>query len=268
MTTTLLIIDPQRDFMDERDSPVPIKGAVTDMMNLTDNLIYQYGENIDRVVVCLDQHTPHHIADPIMWLDRRNRNPKPYTQITHADVVSGKWRAASEALQEIQADYVRDAEAAGPGLTIWPRHCVIGSRGAAMCPRLAMDLLAWSSPTRHLHFFPKSQNWSTEHLSSFQTIVPRYDDGTTWFNNYLYSAIQADTILIAGEALSHGVRATVLDAINYAPDQKLIDRMVLLEDCTSAMPGHRVAADEFLHEFASRGGRFGRSDAYYRDLSD
>lgn len=268
MTTTLLIIDPQRDFMDERDSPVPIRGAVTDMMNLTDNLIYPHGGQIDRIVVCLDQHPPHHIADPAMWLDRRNRNPKPFTRIEHADVEGGKWRAASETLQEVQADYVREAEAAGPGLTIWPRHCIVGTKGASMCPRLSMDLIAWASPTRHLHVFNKSQNWSTEHLSSFQTIVPRYDDGTTWFNNYLYSAIQGDTILIAGEALSHGLRATVLDAINYAPDHNLIERMVLLEDCTSSMPGHHVAGEEFLHDFGSRGGRFSRSDHHFREAVD
>ena len=262
MTTCLFLVDPQRDFMDERDSPMAVKGGIVDMMNLTD-LVFAHGDQIDRVVVSLDQHPYNHIAHSEMWLDKRNRHPKPFTQIRNADILEGQWRASVDSTRQLQADYVKNAEEAGASLTIWPHHCITGSRGATMCPRLNYDLEQWANPTRLIHFYHKSNNWSTEHISAFKTIIPRYDDGTTWFNNYLYNAIQADTILIAGEALSHGIKATVLDAIEYASASKIAERMVILEDCTSPRDGFKIQAEEFLHDFCARGGRVARSNELY-----
>jgi len=262
MKTCLLIINPQRDFIDDRDAALPIKGAFNNMLNLTD-MLYQYGNRIDQIVVTLDQHPFNHIAHPEMWLDKRDCSPRPFSRITYADISIGRWRASLPELEQIQADYVREAEKAGAGLTVWPRHCIIGSRGASICPRLNSDLTSWANPNRLVHFYNLSANWSTEHISSFQTVVNRNDDGTTWFNHYLYQAIQADTILIAGEALDHQVKATVLEAIDYAP--QIAASMIILEDCTSSMHEKRHG-EKFLNEFTNRGGQLSKADMIFQDI--
>lgn len=266
MSTCLFIIDPQIDFVDERNGSMPVKGGAIDMMNLTD-VLHLYGNHLDNVVVTLDQHQFNHIAHPEMWLDHRDHNPKPYTRIAYCDIEAGRWRASLPENQEVQANYVRDAETTGVNLTTRPRHCIIGSRGAMIFPQLSSDLHNWVSLKRRVHFFKKSSNWTTEHFSSFKTAVTRYDDATTWFNNDLYKAIQADTILIGGADLS-SVEATIMDALEFSGEDNLAARMVVLDDCTSPRGGFNTQAEKFLHNFCERGGRVSRSDAMFRYTLD
>lgn len=254
MGTTLFIIDPQNDFMDKTDAALAVPGSIDDMYNLGDLIAYQ-GHQIDRIVVTLDQHPHHHIAHRIMWLNDQNKHPPLFTTISYDDIKANRWRASVSQNEQIQHEYVREAEEAGGSLTIWPPHCIIGSWGASVYTRLCYDLKNWANERRHVEFFPKSGNWSTEQYSSFRTVVPRFDDPSTLFNHRLYEAIQDDLILVAGEALSHCVAASVRDAIDQNPSRNVAQRMILLHNCTSPVPGCEKMADDFLVEFTRAGGR-------------
>ena len=77
-----------------------------------------------------------HISHPLFWKDANGAPPAPLTPISHADVVSGKWVAADEALKEYAKEYTRQLEASSGKFQhmIWPEHCLIGSPGHCVVP--------------------------------------------------------------------------------------------------------------------------------------
>jgi nicotinamidase/pyrazinamidase len=254
--TTLFIIDMQNDFMDQfHSATLPVPGSNDDALRTSD-MVAMNGQSIHRVVCTMDQHPPNHIAHAIMWIDEHGRHPSPFTTISDPDVQAGRWTASLPENILIQQEYVKQVE-----VTIWPEHCLIGTEGAIIHQYLMNDLLSWShhDEKRILRIFPKSYNWSTEQYSSFQAIVPREDDPSTQFNERLYEEILDDEILIAGEALSHCVAATVRDAIRHRPSDNLAARMTLLRDCTSPVRGCDAMGEEFIEEFIAAGGRVANS---------
>lgn len=77
-----------------------------------------------------------HISHPLFWKDANGAAPAPFTPISHADVVGGKWVAADEALKEYAEEYTRQLEASSGKFQhiIWPEHCLIGSPGHCVVP--------------------------------------------------------------------------------------------------------------------------------------
>jgi nicotinamidase/pyrazinamidase len=65
---------------------------------------------------------------------------------------------------------------------------------------------------------------------------------------------QAQTVLIAGEALSHCVAGTVRDIADHLGETNL-HRLVLLTDCSHAVPGFEHLAECFIEEMKTKGVR-------------
>jgi nicotinamidase-related amidase len=65
-------------------------------------------------------------------------------------------------------------------------------------------------------------------------------------------AAQTGTLLVAGEALSHCVAASVDDLLAHLPAQKL-QRSVLLTDCMSPVTGFEDMGQDFLQRARGRG---------------
>jgi nicotinamidase/pyrazinamidase len=257
MGTTLFLIDCQNDFIDDPMFPatLPVPGSFDDIGYRLCDLLTDHGDKINRVVLTMDQHPFNHIAHSVMWINRAGKNPPAFSTISLADVRAGKWQASVPVNQSVQAGYVENLETLGGVLTIWPAHCLIGTRGADIHSTLLRELRIWWQPNRELLIFPKSTNWKTEQYSSFQACVPVPDDPSTDFNYRLLDAINDDQILAAGEALSHCVEASLRDAIKFTPDFNLAERMVLLRDCTSPVQGFEKKAEDFVADFQKLGGR-------------
>ena len=68
----------------------------------------------------------------------------------------------------------------------------------------------------------------------------------------------ADLIVLSGQALSHCVANTVRD---IAKDDN-INKMVLIEDTTSSVPGFEHLGEDFLKEMKTRGMRTAKSTEY------
>jgi nicotinamidase-related amidase len=167
MGTTLVIVDPQHDFIDDTaimQPALPVPGAAADMGNLIDLIDYQ-GSKIDRIVIPLDQHPVNHIAHGVMWLDPSGNHPTPFTVITDAEIKAGRWRASLRENEAVQHAYVEAVEATGEELRIWPPHCIIGSIGATIYEPLWDALGRWWVPGRELLLFPKSGVWCSEQYS-------------------------------------------------------------------------------------------------------
>lgn len=235
----LLIIDPQVDFCE--GGALPVTGANADMERLA-VMIDRLGSKIDDISVTLDSHRIIDIAHPAWWVDSQGRNPAPYTMISSSDVVSGRWTPRNPAWRARCLDYVRQLETSGKYvLLIWPPHCLIGSPGHNVHHSLFAALKRWEEREfGAINYVTKGTNPFTEHYSAVQAEVPDPSDPTTMINAGLLSDLQdCDTLLIAGEALSHCVKSTVMDiADNIDPAE--VRKFMFLQDCSSsveAVPG-------------------------------
>jgi nicotinamidase-related amidase len=234
----LLVIDPQVDFCDgPAAGALPVPGAWDDMQRLA-ALVDRLGEKIAAIDVTLDSHHALDIAHPPWWVDPDGAMPPPFTPITAADVEAGMWRARNPAWQERSAAYVRQLEASGKYvLLIWPTHCLIGSPGHAVQPDLLAALRRWEEGTQRLvTFVPKGANPFTENYSAIEAEVPDPADPGTMRNAALLDRLRdSDEVLVAGEALSHCVRATVTDIADHVGAEH-VGKFVLVTDCMSPVP--------------------------------
>ena len=261
--TTLLLIDLQRDFC-LPDGALYVggrsgRGAVQDTARIT-TFIHRNLGAIDRIVPTFDTHTPLQIFHRSFWVDAAGAPPAPFTVITEETLASGALKPAPAVIdlvpREIAAEgaawverqllhYVRSLARQGRNaLILWPDHCLIGGEGHAM-PGLVQE--AWlfhafvrGAPTAAI--VKGDDPWS-ESYSAFGAEVPdRWDGGRlvrAQDDATLMDLMQADRILVAGQAASHCVRWSVDDLLARmrALDPALLRRVHLLADCMSAVVG-------------------------------
>ena len=105
----------------------------------------------------------------------------------------------------------------------------------------------------------KGENPWTEHYSALQAEVPDPADEATELNQALLVELDRfDRVLIAGEAGSHCVRATVEHLAAHLPSKQL-NKLVQLTDCISPVAGFEAQQAEFLAAMQARGLQMMRS---------
>lgn len=239
------------------------------------NMIKLHGSKIDDIRVTLDSHQRVHIAHPICWQDKDGNHPSPFTMISEADVtgVNPKWKAYNPAWQKRQVDYVKALATGGRYiLVIWPPHCLIGSVGHAVFPVLGDALNHWQdSNFGMIDFVTKGSNPFTEHYSVVKADVPDASDPTTNVNTSLIKRLEdADVILVAGEALSHCVRNSVMDIIQEFGNE-YAKKFVILTDATSPvgdLPGSTMFEDmgrDFIKEVTALGARTSTTTTFFKN---
>ncbi|MBF0528396.1 MAG: hypothetical protein HQK55_03830 [Deltaproteobacteria bacterium] len=270
----LLVIDPQNDFCDIRETELPVdpksvalgkptplfrpalpvSGADADMKRLA-AFIDRVGPKLYDIHVTLDSHNPVDIAHPSWWMNPKGDSPAPFTLITADDVKNGLWKARNPLAQAHSLKYVEALEANGRYMLVtWPEHCLIGSWGHNVHALVKESLDRWArSKLELVDFVTKGSNPLTEHYSAVQAEVPDPNDPYTMLNGRLIKTLgEADMVVIAGEALSHCVANTVRDiAKNFGDDN--IKKLVLLTDCTSSVTGFENLGEQFLAEITARG---------------
>lgn len=268
MRTHLLLIDPQNDFCDlPADwlprSPVtgelllpalPVAGAHADLQRAA-SLVKRLGGAIDAITVTLDSHHRIDIAHPGFWLDAATgRAPGSFTPITAAQVRAGNYLPHDAAQLGRVLDYLDALEATGRyTLMVWPVHCQMGSWGHGVHAGLQVALDAWvDGQGRSVEVVTKGENPWTEHYSALQAEVPDPADDSTALNQTLLAKLDRfDRVLIAGEAGSHCVRATVEHLAAHLPSGQ-ISKLVLLTDCISPVAGFEAQQAAFLADMQAR----------------
>lgn len=260
--THLVMIDPQNDFCDKKGS-LFVTGADADVVRLA-AFIRKNKNRLTEIHCTLDSHDPIHIAHPRFWVNSKGEQPKPFTLITADDVKNGVWRAFNPQLQVRAQAYV-DALAKNKRyvLVIWPPHCLIGSWGAAVAPEVHTALTEWATESfNRVNWVTKGSNFLTEHYSAVMADVPDDNDPSTKINTgFIDMLVDADEILITGEALSHCVANTVTDVANNFGDDN-IKKLVLLEDTTSNVPGFEKLGTDFVVNMTKRGMRVIKTTDY------
>jgi len=276
--TCLVLIDVQNSFcIPEFDLFVAGRsgyGAVEDNKRLC-RFIYRNLANISQMVITLDTHQVFQIFHAAFLVDDAGRHPEPYSIITAEDVRRGKWRISPEACKVLRISpeyaeryllhYVEALEKGGKyRLTVWPYHSLLGGIGHALVPSVEEAVFFHSIARSSQPLFRiKGNNPLTEHYSALCPEVRHGPDGEELGRldveliNYLAGF---DAIIIAGQAKSHCVAWTVEDLQkNFSEiDPSLLERVYLLEDCTSPVVVKGVVdyteiADETFRRFEKSG---------------
>ncbi len=237
MNVQLLIIDPQNDFMDIPGAALPVAGANEDMKRLA-IMVDRIGTKLQKIHVTLDSHHLVDIAHPAFWRDANGNSPDPKTIISAESIKDGTWVPRRPELRSYAIGYARQLEADGKyQVMVWPPHCLIGSWGHNVQSDLARALDRWSvARIRNIDFVTKGTNVLTEHYGALLAEVPIASDPSTQLNGRFLAMLQeADVIVVAGEASSHCVKATVEQVADNIGDEH-VKKFQLLTDCMSPVP--------------------------------
>lgn len=230
-------------------------GAVDDNRRLCE-FIYRNLARITQITATLDTHTAMQIFHPIFLVDEHDRHPAPHTQVTHADVIGGKWKFnrhlahslgfSPEYGQKHLEDYTNKLmERKKYNLTIWPYHVMLGSIGHALVSAFE-EAVFFHTIARYSQadFDIKGSNPLTEHYSAIGPEVLQGAQGETIAqksDKFLEKLRNFDLVIIAGQAKSHCVAWTISDLLSdiRSVDETLVNKVFLLEDCTSpvVVPG-------------------------------
>lgn len=263
------------------------RGAVEDNVRLC-SFIYENLSVITEITATLDTHMAVQIFHPVFWVNEAGEHPAPHTEISTADVESGVWKVNPavarsvgegniETLERHARHYVRRLAASGKyPLVIWPYHGMLGGIGHALVPAVEaacfFHSIARSSQTV---FEAKGDDPLTESFSVLGAEVLDRADGTPLAhkNTRLVERLFSfDAVVVAGQAKSHCVAWTIADLLDeiMARDERLANKVYLLEDCTSpvVVPGaidFTEQADAAFDRFVSAGMHTVRSTTPIRE---
>lgn len=275
MKKGLLIIDPQFDFC-HPNGKLSVKGAHDDMCRLSE-WINNKVDSLDSIAITLDSHQPNDVSHPGFWKDINGNSPNPFTQITHIDVVSGKWIPKFN--PEVVTVYLKLLEEQGEyPHVIWLEHCLIGSSGASIYEPILSAVCKWALYKNAWYkTFIKGEMPLIEHFGALRPQVSMESIGKIgnfntidWINTQKLEwtskstgqdvidwCSAQDIIYIAGEAKSHCVVSTIKQMVEIIPDQ--ISKLIILEDCMSDVEGFKNLGEPIFLKVKEMGARFENS---------
>lgn len=274
----MLIIDPQGSFMGNADgtpytvkfadgsvyvAELPVAGAVEDMERLC-NLIEAKGQEYGDITVTMDSHHPLQIFHPGYWRDVATGkapvvdHPSKVFPIFAADV-GKKWipfnaERVYEGIHPTQsrisglewAHYYTESLAANnrAPLTIWTEHCLIGSYGHMIYPRLKKVLDAWARKYgRTVTYKIKGDCMFTEHYGALKAEVEVASVPETMMDMGTIEMLQYDDVIdLSGEASSHCVLNTG-DQIVENIGASHLAKIRIIDDAMSPVPAIPGVAD-------------------------
>ncbi|MEI2418400.1 cysteine hydrolase [Orrella sp. JC864] len=247
----LLVIDAQNDFCDIAGAALPVPGADADMRRLAE-FVRRHVDAIDDMTLTLDSHYRIDIAHPGFWRTGEGGAVAPFTPVSAEQVRAGQLLPRqAQALPQVLA-YLDALQARGRYRhMVWPVHCELGSWGHGLHAELADACRLWEDRHgRQAVKILKGANPWTEHYSAIEAEVPDPGDPATGTHHALLDRLAASgELLVAGEAGSHCVKATVEHVAAYRPAIPL----VLLTDAMSPVQGYAQEQARFLAGMAARG---------------
>jgi nicotinamidase-related amidase len=267
----LLLVDLQKDFCFPEGTLYVGgrrgRGAMEDNDRLV-RFLYRNLGVISQVTCTMDTHYPFQIFFPEFWIDAEGRTPSPHQEVTLEDLGSGRlqpnpalapWFGDGDPgwLRRQVEHYCAELQKEGKySLYLWPPHCLIGSEGYSLAGVVQEARLfhayARSAPAE---LEVKGETPLTEYYSVIGPEVLTYFDGTPMAEknqDFVRILLQSDAVLIAGQAASHCVRATIDDLLGHLGDYPA-SKVYILRDCMSsvAVP-HPERPGEFVFDFTEQ----------------
>ncbi len=267
MKAHLLVIDPQNDFCDIPIAKRPavdgrvlgpalaVPGAYADMQRLA-AFVGEHRNRIHDVTVTLDSHPSVAVERTTFWQQATGEAVAPFTAIHSIDLRGGRFVPRDANKRDAVLAMLERLEAAGRGpLMVWPVHCVTGTWGHNIVEDFARELHAWEfAHQRNAHRVLKGEYPLSEHYGVFRAEVEYADVPSTRFNEALARRVTdgVELLLVAGEASSHCVAASLEQLLGYLGDGRR-PRIVVLTDCMSPVAGFETAAEEYFRRAAALG---------------
>jgi len=249
-------------------------GAIDDNRRLCD-FIYRNLEMITQICPTMDTHQTMQIFHSIYVVNDKGEHPAPFTLISEEDILKGIWKFNPALCYSFQINedygqrhllyYAKKLKEGGKyDLTIWPYHGMLGGVGHALVAGVEEAIFfhgiaRYSQPDFHI----KGDKPFTEHYSVLGPEVLKGPQGEPIgqkSDKFFRKLLQFDAVIIAGQAKSHCVAWTIDDLLQdiLTQDRKLVEKVYLLEDCTSpvVVPGvidYTDQANDVFKKFANAG---------------
>ena len=249
-------------------------GAVDDNRRLSE-FIYRNLNAITQICPTMDTHQVMQIFHPLYLVNQRGEHPQPFSLISKEDVEKGVWKfnpalcysfhIGEEYGQRHLLHYAKRLKEGGKyDLTIWPYHGMLGGIGHALVASVE-EAIFFHSVARYSQpdFHMKGDRPLTEHYSVLGPEVVKGPEGETIgqkSDKFFRKLLDFDAVIIAGQAKSHCVAWTIDDLLEniIAQDRRLVEKVYLLDDCTSpvVVPGvmdYTEQADAAFRRFGEAG---------------
>ena len=249
-------------------------GAVDDNRRLSE-FIYRNMGLITEICPTMDTHQAMQIFHAVYLVNDKGEHPAPFTLVTEEDVKKGAWKFNPAVARNLGVDpdygqrqllhYTSELKRSGKyDLTVWPYHSMLGGIGHALVPSVEEAIFFHgmarvSQPDFHV----KGDNPFTEHYSVIGPEVLEGPEGKPIAgksDKFFMKLQQFDAVLIAGQAKSHCVAWTIDDLLRQVleKDRSLVEKVYLLEDCTSPVVipdviDYSDEADAAFRKFADAG---------------
>jgi nicotinamidase-related amidase len=217
-----------------------VPGAVEDTRRAVE-WIYEHADRITGLCFSMDTHRVFQIFHPAWWTDVEGKHPAPFTAITTEDVRRGRWRPIAHPAESLE--YTKRLEASGKYvLTVWPYHTLLGGVSHALVPAVMEAAIFHSVLRNHqTHFETKGTHSMTENYSVLSPEVLDLGGRPVGeFNAPFFKMLmEYDRVYVFGQAKSHCVLSTLQDLRSRirATDPSLVDKVYVLEDAMSPVPG-------------------------------
>lgn len=221
---TLLIIDPQNDFVDPKGS-LYIPGAEKGIEEICK---FIKEKNPSHIIISQDTHQAVHIGHAMWWKPM----PEEFTTITLQDIKNGIYSPRFFSTQRDVAKYINALP--GKKHNIWPDHCLEGSWGWCFPDSLIQSLNDWSFE-RHgkkYEIVQKGMNSNREMYSVFS--YADSDPSILKHNTLLNHLKKSDKIYISGFAKDVCVAYSVKDILESGI-KDFNNKLIFLDSCMTAL---------------------------------
>lgn len=250
MKNTLLLIDYQNSFCSP-DGELFVKGSIDDCKRIS-SFIVENAHRIDKIYATLDSHQPIQIFNREFFIDKSVQHPPLFTSICAEDI-NNKWYI--NPYMKKLFDYEKDLDRTvinylhnlkkrkGIDLTIWPDHCIVGSKG------FCFEDSVYNAMETHRKLTNQPYTIIQKGMAKLRETYSPFSDEIDLSEALLEEIfIQDNNLIIAGEAKSHCVLHSVMDIIDYAhrigKKHRLSD-VYLLEDCMSPVVTNILDTTEY-----------------------
>mmetsp|Transcript_7454 Transcript_7454/g.13049 ORF Transcript_7454/g.13049 Transcript_7454/m.13049 type:complete len:198 (+) Transcript_7454:341-934(+) len=138
-------------------------------------------------------------------------------------------------------------------LCIWKEHCLIGSEGHNVVQVVMDAMTEWCDATGgSVEWVNKGEDNFTDMCSAMAAEVPVSSETAFGYDLFHSRKKRTDKLIICGQALSHCVKYTVRDIVQRWPKDQM-DKLTVLRDCTTPVPGSEMAGERLLSDMRGAG---------------
>lgn len=279
----LLLIDEQNDFISPHGG-LPVPGAVEDTERLC-RFIHKFMDQIYRIRYTLDWHSSSHIFFSSAWVygkddcigadgqpHKAGEHVVPNTVIIDEGIRSGDFEVALPNVVKA-LNYVKNVDKSKQNagnntpdeLRIWPYHCQANTWGAALEGELN-KMITYHSIVRDCNpmYYYKGQDQYSEQYGAIEAEYSAENKVRLDILN-VFEEPRLVRVYFAGQAKSHCALRTLWQIVkHYANRPEILDKIWVLVDCMSCIPGFEKATEEKMEEMRKMGVHFIKST----DISD